>query len=49
LERNRKRDQEALKALASLSWRVLVVWECKLTDERRLSTKLQNFLGINVD
>jgi DNA mismatch endonuclease (patch repair protein) len=40
LERNRKRDQEALEALASLGWEVLVVWECELADECRLKHKV---------
>lgn len=45
LEANRKRDARNRKALKRLGWNSLVVWECELTDPKRLSTRLSKFLG----
>src|SRR5271170_5733637 len=30
IEKNRTRDRDAIKALATKGWRILVVWECAL-------------------
>jgi DNA mismatch endonuclease (patch repair protein) len=45
LERNRRRDQEAVEALRALEWRVLVVWECEIRDLEKLRERLYAFLG----
>lgn len=37
LARNVERDAKAQEALMRLGWRVLVVWECEVLDERRLT------------
>lgn len=44
LRRNRQRDRKNLKALISTGWVVLVVWECEVTDETTLRTRIQAFL-----
>ncbi len=36
LEGNRERDRRQYKALAAAGWKVLVVWECELTNDIRL-------------
>lgn len=46
LERNRKRDVENLRALRSLGWRVLTVWECQVGAHERLEIRLLRFLGV---
>jgi DNA mismatch endonuclease (patch repair protein) len=43
LKRNRQRDREALKALQTLGWATLVVWECELENGSRVRKKLQRF------
>lgn len=45
LDRNAARDAEQLRALKKIGWRVLVVWQCELKNERRLAAKLRSFLG----
>ncbi len=40
LESNVKRDRINTKALRKLGWRVFVVWECELEDERRLTRRI---------
>ena len=44
LQRNQERDFENLSKLKDLGWRVLVVWECEVSDARRLQTRLLRFL-----
>jgi len=44
LQRNRARDKKNLKALIRLGWKPLVVWECELSDERRLRRCVRQFL-----
>lgn len=44
LEQNHDRDRATQKALGRLGWRVLVIWECQITNEPRLSKRLQRFL-----
>ena len=46
-EATRARDAAALSALEAMGWRVLVVWECEMKDERVLLIRLQRFLGPN--
>ena len=45
VERNRARDAEAVAALRSSGWSVLVVWECETHDAAALSRKLASFLS----
>jgi DNA mismatch endonuclease (patch repair protein) len=49
LQRNTERDKQALKALASLGWTTLVVWECELSHESVLRRKLDSFLSEEVN
>jgi DNA mismatch endonuclease (patch repair protein) len=44
LERNRRRDEANIARLKELGWRVLVVWECEITNGRWLSKTLAKFL-----
>ncbi|MBZ5639200.1 MAG: very short patch repair endonuclease [Acidobacteriia bacterium] len=44
LEGNRQRDRRNMRALRALGWLVLVVWECELFDEKKLSRRLKSFL-----
>lgn len=44
LERNKRRDASHLKALKSLGWQVLTVWECQLGNQSLLQRRLQRFL-----
>lgn len=44
LARNRTRDEEHLQALTKLGWRVLVLWECEVTDLETLNNRLKAFL-----
>lgn len=43
LERNKARDVANIKALRRDGWRVLVVWECQLSDQN-LARRLKAFL-----
>lgn len=44
LRRNQHRDEENLKSLRKLGWRVLIIWECEVSDVERLSIRLERFL-----
>jgi DNA mismatch endonuclease (patch repair protein) len=44
-ERNTARDKRNVEELRQLGWRVMVIWECELTDQAGLTIKLQEFLG----
>ena|ERR1039458_4451533 len=44
LERNRQRDSENLRKLRKLGWDVLIIWECKVRKQGRLSMQIQVFL-----
>lgn len=44
IARNRSRDTEHRKALELEGWRMLVVWECELKDQARLTRWLRCFL-----
>ena len=39
------RDAKNQKELASLGWRVLIVWECELKDAEALQAKLKKFFS----
>ena len=41
-KRNKARDRENQKALVNLGWTVLVIWECELRNEQRLSARLKH-------
>lgn len=43
--RNRERDREARAKLASLGWRVEVIWECDLKDEAAYQARLEGLLS----
>lgn len=45
IERNRLRDAGHLPALRTMGWRVLVVWECELRNERKITKRLLRFLA----
>lgn len=45
LERNCQRDRQNMRALRSLGYRVLVVWECETRKEARLKARLNRFLS----
>jgi DNA mismatch endonuclease (patch repair protein) len=42
---NRARDEKNLAALAAMDWRFLVIWECGIGDEDKLSRQVRKFLG----
>jgi DNA mismatch endonuclease, patch repair protein len=44
LERNQIRDKVNVRQLQALGFRVLVVWECKVANEKRLIKLLRRFL-----
>ena len=44
LRRNQERDTANLKSLRNLGWKVLVVWECQVMNNRLLSKRLARFL-----
>ena len=43
-DKNRRRDLEQQADVRSRGWDALVVWECELSDEARLSLRLKEFL-----
>jgi DNA mismatch endonuclease (patch repair protein) len=44
LEGNRKRDLRNQRKLRRDGWRILVIWECELTDERKVRRTVLKFL-----
>ncbi|MGH6854714.1 MAG: very short patch repair endonuclease [Aestuariivirga sp.] len=44
LESNHRRDQKNIRALKSLGWKILLVWECQLVNKEQLQNKLRRFL-----
>jgi DNA mismatch endonuclease (patch repair protein) len=46
IARNRARDAEVGRKLAEIGWRAVVVWECELKDEARLTARLAEELGV---
>ncbi|MEP3049580.1 MAG: very short patch repair endonuclease [Roseibium sp.] len=44
LSRNVERDIEIVKALTSLGWRVLTIWECETKEPERLTGRISEFL-----
>lgn len=45
LQRNVDRDIENRKALEGADWQTLVVWECELKDQNKLTAKIKAFLS----
>ena len=45
LARNTVRDAANVRSLRALGWQALVVWDCETKDAKRLTLKLQRFLG----
>jgi|SRR5579864_1983291 len=44
LQRNKTRDAKNVSELEADGWKVLVIWECKTRNERRLSGQVRRFL-----
>lgn len=44
LSRTRNRDIQHTRALKRLGWRVLVIWECDLANERAVAVRIRRFL-----
>jgi len=44
IRRNRKRDQAAVSALVASGWKVAVLWECDIKDQRRTASAIRKFL-----
>ena len=44
LSRNVARDAEQQRMLRREGWRILVFWECQLSDKRRLAKRICSFL-----
>jgi DNA mismatch endonuclease (patch repair protein) len=44
LEQNQRRDKINRRTLSKLGWRVLVVWECQLSELQRTAARLRAFL-----
>lgn len=45
LERNRSRDKDNVKALQTMGWQSLIVWECQLKEIDKLKRRLIKFLN----
>jgi len=45
IENNRKRDIRHRKALSSLGWKTLVIWECQLSDDMKTADRIIKFLS----
>ena len=44
LKQNKERDAASASALADMGWKVFVVWECHVSEEKELRRKLVSFL-----
>lgn len=44
INRNQQRDIENIGVLRHAGWKVLIVWECEIKDQRRLAKRLQRLL-----
>lgn len=44
-DENIERDRNAMKALRQAGWSVLIVWECQISNEKSLATRLMRFLA----
>ncbi len=43
LERNKKRDTAQIREIRKAGWDVLVIWECQLSNETRVESRLIEF------
>lgn len=44
LSANRLRDKRHERALRSLGWGVMVIWECQVADTERITARIRSFL-----
>ncbi len=44
LERNQARDRESIQALTEAGWTPLIIWECEISDQDRITKRLKAFL-----
>jgi DNA mismatch endonuclease, patch repair protein len=47
IERNQQRDNNNINNLRASSWKVLIIWECEISEQDHLSKKLVEFLTEN--
>lgn len=47
IARNQQRDAENISNLRATGWKVLVIWECEITERKRLSLKILHFIQKN--
>lgn len=45
IEANRRRDADQVTKLRAAGWRALVVWQCELKSQQRLTKRVQRFLA----
>jgi DNA mismatch endonuclease (patch repair protein) len=45
LARNRQRDKASEKALRTLGWEVLIIWECQVRQDDKLRSELTSFFA----
>ncbi len=45
IARNRARDQKNLEQLTAAGWTSLVVWECNMRNEKKLTKQVRDFLS----
>lgn len=45
LEKNKKRDDENLKRLMEMGWKILVIWECELSNNIKIKKIIKSFLA----
>lgn len=45
LRKNVERDRRTRRALQKMGWRILVIWQCNLKNEKAVRNKLKKFLG----
>jgi len=45
LARNKERDKSNFKKLKEIGWRPLIIWECQIKSQSRLSGRIKRFLG----
>ena len=43
-EQNQLRDKRNVRALRAEGWKVLIVWECEVANEKKLERKMRRFL-----
>ena len=45
IEENQRRDRRTRKALTEQGWDYLIIWECQVTDARKLTRRVREYLG----